>query len=47
MPIVTLSAEFVRNAVCPEGRGKVDYYDTAITGLILEVIAIANQNAGF
>ena len=37
MPVVTLSAEFVRNAVCPEGKSKVDYYDTAITGLILEV----------
>ena len=36
MPIVTLSADFVRHAVCPEGKGKIDYYDTAITGFILE-----------
>ena len=36
MPIVTLSAEFVRNAVCPEGKSKIDYYDNAITGFILE-----------
>lgn len=39
MPVVTLSAEFVRNAVCPEGKNKIDYYDTAITGFILEVRA--------
>jgi integrase len=39
MPVVTLSAEFVRNAVCPEGKAKENYYDTAITGFILEVRA--------
>lgn len=37
MPNVTLSAEFVRNAVCPQGKKKENYYDTAITGFILEV----------
>ncbi|MBU0909907.1 MAG: integrase arm-type DNA-binding domain-containing protein, partial [Proteobacteria bacterium] len=37
MPIVSLSAEFVRNIVCPEGKAKENYYDTAITGFILEV----------
>jgi len=37
MPVVSLSAEFVRNAVCPEGKAKENYYDTAITGFILEV----------
>jgi len=37
MPVVTLSAEFVRNAVCPDGKAKENYYDTAITGFILEV----------
>lgn len=36
MPVVTLSAEFVRNAVCPEGKKKENYYDTSITGFILE-----------
>ena len=36
MPNVNLSAEFVRNAVCPEGKNKIDYYDNAITGFILE-----------
>ena len=37
MPHATLDALFVRSAVCPEGKSKVDYYDTAITGFILEV----------
>ena len=39
MPHATLDALFVRSAVCPEGKSKVDYYDTAITGFILEVRA--------
>lgn len=37
MPIVTLSADFVRNAICPPGKSKENYYDTNITGFILEV----------
>jgi len=37
MPIVTLDANFVRTATCPEGKSKENYYDTAITGFILEV----------
>ena len=36
MPNVNLDAAFVRNAVCPEGKGKIDYYDNAVTGFILE-----------
>nr|WP_176704556.1 site-specific integrase [Pseudomonas sp.]QDK64882.1 site-specific integrase/recombinase [Pseudomonas sp.] len=39
MPHANLDAHFVRTAVCPEGKSKVDYYDTAITGFILEVRA--------
>jgi integrase len=39
MPKATLDAHFVRTAICPEGKSKVDYYDTAITGFILEVRA--------
>jgi len=39
MPHANLDAHFVRNAICPEGKSKVDYYDTAITGFILEVRA--------
>ncbi len=39
MPIEALDAAFVRKAVCPEGKSKVDYYDSAITGFILEVRA--------
>lgn len=37
MPNVALDTQFVRTAVCPEGKSKVDYYDTVITGFILEV----------
>lgn len=37
MPNATLSAEFVRNAVCQAGKSKTDFYDIAITGFILEV----------
>lgn len=37
MPHATLSADFVRQATCEPGKAKVDYYDTAITGFILEV----------
>jgi integrase len=37
MPNVSLDAAFVRSAVCPEGKGKIDYYDSAITGFVLEV----------
>ena len=37
MPKVNLTAAFVAHARCPEGKGKVDYYDTSITGFILEV----------
>ena len=36
MPNATLSAEFVRNAVCEAGKSKTDFYDIAITGFILE-----------
>ena len=36
MPVVQLSAQFVKEAVCPPDKGKVDYYDHAIKGFILE-----------
>lgn len=36
MAIVKLSAQFVREAVCPPGKSKVDYYDSALKGFILE-----------
>lgn len=39
MPIINLDANFVRTVVCPEGKSKVDYYDSAITGFVLEVRA--------
>lgn len=37
MPKATLSAAFVTAAPCPAGKAKVDYYDTKITGFVLEV----------
>jgi len=37
MPNAKLDSIFVQTAYCPEGRNKVDYYDTAITGFVLEV----------
>lgn len=43
MPTQTLSAEFVNGAVCPDGRAKINYYDTAITGFILEVRATGGK----
>ena len=39
MPIVTLTANLVRTAVCPAGKGKVDYFDGRRTGLLFEVRA--------
>ena len=37
MPTVTLTPNVVSEAVCPQGRGKVDLFDTATKGLMLEV----------
>ena len=37
MPNVNLDAAFVHTAICPAGKGKIDYYDNTITGFILEV----------
>jgi integrase len=37
MPNVSLDAAFVRNADCPPGKSKIDYYDTAVTGFIVEI----------
>lgn len=37
MPTISLSTQVVNTAVCPDGRGKLDLYDTAIPGFILEV----------
>lgn len=39
MPNAKLDHFFVLTATCPEGRKKIDYYDTSITGFILEVRA--------
>lgn len=37
MPILTLDAALVRAATCPPEKSKLDLYDTAITGFVLEV----------
>ena len=37
MPVITLDANVVRDTLCPPGKKKIDLYDTAITGFILEV----------
>ena len=37
MPKVCLDAAFVRNAKCPEEMKRIEYFDTNITGFVLEV----------
>ena len=37
MPIVTLSAGFVRQAICAPARKKIDYFDVTQRGFLLEV----------
>lgn len=37
MPTVALSAQFVRQAACSEGRKKTDYFDVSQRGFLLEV----------
>jgi integrase len=37
MPTVALSASYVRQAVCPVGRKKADYFDAGQRGFMLEV----------
>ena len=39
MPVVTLTANLIRTASCPPGKGKVDYFDDRRTGLLFEVRA--------
>lgn len=39
MPVQKLDSTFVLIAHCPEGKSKIDYYDTIIPGFILEVRA--------
>jgi Arm DNA-binding domain len=37
MPTVALSASFVRRALCPDGRKKIDFFDACQRGFMLEV----------
>jgi len=37
MPMVALSAPFVRRALCPDGRKKIDFFDACQRGFMLEV----------
>jgi integrase len=39
MPMIRLSPAFVRNSSCPVGQNKIDYFDAAMTGFMLEVRA--------
>ena len=43
MPSMTLDANVVKSAVCPTSKGRLDLYDTAISGLILEVRPSGNK----
>jgi hypothetical protein len=43
MPVVQLDASFVRNAICPEGKSKIDYYSDSLQGFILEVRATGHK----
>lgn len=43
MPNAKLDDFFVQTAHCPEGKKKIDYYDTTITGFILEVRSSGNK----
>lgn len=37
MPTLTLDANAVRNAACPSGKTRLDFYDSIIPGFVLEV----------
>ena len=39
MPIASLHLHFVRRVTCPGGRRKVDFFDTRLSGFLLEVRA--------
>ena len=43
MPVIQLSAQVCQAAACIEGRAKTDFYDTAITGVILTVLASGSK----
>lgn len=43
MPKVSLNAHFVNTITCPEGKTKENYYDTSITGFILETRATGGK----
>jgi integrase len=43
MPSITLDANVVKNAVCPPEKSRLDLYDTAILGFIVEVRATGSK----
>ena len=43
MPSMTLDANVVKSAVCPADKSRLDLYDTAISGFILEVRPSGNK----
>lgn len=46
MPNVKITSTFVLTAACPEGKPKVDFYDTAIAGFVLECRASGGKTYG-
>lgn len=43
MPSITLDSNVVKNAVCPAGKGRLDLYDTIISGFMVEIRASGNK----
>jgi integrase len=39
MPVIALTANLIRTATCPVGKGKIDYFDDRRSGLLFEVRA--------
>jgi len=37
MPVVAFTSPFVKHAACPSGQAKIDFFDSAQRGLMLEV----------
>ncbi len=44
MPVVSLSGDFVKNAICPEGKKKETYYSSEIFGFVVEVRATGSKS---
>ncbi len=47
MPVQKIDATLALTASCPAGRNKIDYYDTTISGFVLEVRASGGRTYAF